>query len=168
MPSRRADSLASSRRRLASAPPPSVWCPASPLVTETNLTRWPIWANKAAVPAARMSQSSGWAPNAMTRILLSWASMSPAQAKGNSRSLPMAQDYTVGSVDVLEPVGAARLELVSFDGDSRVRLVGSYQASHSHELQRKRVIELRRPTDRQFHAFPLRQRRLSGEQYATT
>ncbi len=38
MPSRRADSLASARRRLASAAPPMDWWPASPLVTETNFT----------------------------------------------------------------------------------------------------------------------------------
>src|SRR5574340_1062541 len=69
MPRRRPASSASARRRLASAPPPWLWCPASPLVTETNLTAWPMAANLAAVPAARLSQSSGCAPKAMTRSL---------------------------------------------------------------------------------------------------
>src|SRR5258708_15773817 len=50
------------------------WCPASPLVTDTNFTACPSFAKSAAVPAARMSQSSGCAPKAITWILLSCAS----------------------------------------------------------------------------------------------
>ena len=64
-PMRRPASWASARRLDASAPPPCVWCPASPLVTETKRTRWPAAAHLAAVPPARMSQSSGCAPKAM-------------------------------------------------------------------------------------------------------
>src|SRR5262245_55574500 len=44
-------------------------CPISPLVTETNLTLCPAAAHLAAHPAAFSSQSSGCAPNAITRSL---------------------------------------------------------------------------------------------------
>src|SRR4029450_3026201 len=67
MPRRLADSCASLRRRMASWPPPSDMCPASPLVTATKRTLCPSAAHLAATPAARMSQSSGCAPMAMIR-----------------------------------------------------------------------------------------------------
>src|SRR5580700_7166008 len=85
MPRRRPDSSASARRRFASAPPPIDWWPASPLVTETNFTAAPISRNLAAVPAARISQSSGCAPKAITRNGASCASSATA---GSSRPKP--------------------------------------------------------------------------------
>src|SRR5579871_5164657 len=78
MPRRRPDSSASARRRFASAPPPIDCWPASPLVTATNLTAAPRARNFAAVPAARMSQSSGCAPNAITCSGASCASSAAA------------------------------------------------------------------------------------------
>src|SRR6266542_1684480 len=45
----------------------------SPLVTETNLTLCPFAAHMAATPPAWSSQSSGWAPKQMMRILPSRA-----------------------------------------------------------------------------------------------
>src|ERR1051325_6603458 len=102
--------------------------------------------------------------------ILSWASMTPAQAKGNKRSLPMACDYTVGSeVDAaLEPVRTACLELVSLDRNRRLRLVGPHQAAHRHPLQWRRVVELPRPTDRELDALPLRQGGFGREQHSST
>src|SRR5579883_687643 len=93
MPSRRADSSASLRRRMASMPPPWLWCPASPLVTATNFTWCPRAANLAAVPAARMSQSSGCAPKAITRSLPSCAVASAAPSTNNKRNWNMTGLY---------------------------------------------------------------------------
>jgi hypothetical protein len=49
------------------------------LVTDRNFTLWPSAANFAAVPAEPMSQSSGCAPMAITRIGV-WANAAAAVA----------------------------------------------------------------------------------------
>ena len=54
------------RRRARMAPAIS-WWPMSPLVTLTNLTLYPSLTQRAAVPPAASSQSSGWAPKTMIR-----------------------------------------------------------------------------------------------------
>src|SRR5262245_24094925 len=59
----------SAARRRASGPPAMAKWPTSPFVRATNLTAWPLAAHLAAVPAATYSQSSGWAPKTMMRIL---------------------------------------------------------------------------------------------------
>src|SRR6185295_12777585 len=108
---RRPASRASARRRAASAPPPSVWCPASPLVTATNRTRCPSAAYLAAMPPARWSQSSGWAPNAM---MLSLPSALGACVRSSAGSCPLptapavALPYTC-SANQARTVNAVRL-----------------------------------------------------------
>src|SRR5438105_3241836 len=68
----------------------------------------------------------------------------------------------------LQAVGAARLEFVSLDGDSGLRLVYANQAAQGHQFQREYVVELGWPTDRQLNALPFRQGRLSSEQHPST
>src|SRR5579859_4384082 len=60
---------ASALRRLANGPPASRQWPISPLVTETNLTWWPLAAHIEATPPTWISQSSGCAPKQMIRNL---------------------------------------------------------------------------------------------------
>src|SRR6185437_1628499 len=108
---RRPDSFASLSRRAASSGPCIVSCPASPLVTDTNLTAYPNFAKSAAVPAARISQSSGCAPNAITRISLLFCPRSIVAAVKRSTSIFIYHNLRPVTAACLMVLRAPRLKI---------------------------------------------------------
>ena len=101
------------RRCRAAGPPPApprrgageraaalVWWPASPFVTARNFTWWPRAAQRAAVPPAWMSQSSGWAPKAMIRSFALAGPCSAPAAAATARAAMKKCRYTEPSIDM--------------------------------------------------------------------